>query len=123
MARPTSGSAAVLRECQPHAARPGAEPVWAELLRYAALPATTRTTDGMTTATALLNVGGPHPGTGPPGRGGGVMTEPEDVEGDLPELDCTDDPRSGAVAWALLAVGVAVVAGILLAVMWAAGAW
>jgi hypothetical protein len=51
------------------------------------------------------------------------MTEPEHVASDLPELDRTDDPRGGAVAWALLAVGVVLVAGILLAVMWVAGAW
>jgi len=47
----------------------------------------------------------------------------EHVESALPELDRTDDPRGGAVAWALLAVGGTLVAGILLAVMWAAGAW
>jgi hypothetical protein len=40
----------------------------------------------------------------------------------LPELDRADDPRGKAVAWALLAVGMALVTGILLAVMWAAGA-
>lgn len=51
------------------------------------------------------------------------MIEPEHVASDLPELDRTDDPRGGAVAWALLAVGVALIAGILLAVMWVAGAW
>ncbi len=51
------------------------------------------------------------------------MIEREHVDSDLPELDRTDDPRGGAVAWALLAVGVALVAGILLATMWAAGAW
>jgi hypothetical protein len=51
------------------------------------------------------------------------MIDPEHVASDLPELDRTDDPRGGAVAWALLAVGVALVVGILLAVMWVAGAW
>ncbi|MDT7711783.1 MAG: hypothetical protein QOG46_472 [Pseudonocardiales bacterium] len=51
------------------------------------------------------------------------MIEPEHIESCLPELDRTDDPRGGAVAWALLAVGVVVVAGIVLAVMWAIGAW
>lgn len=35
----------------------------------------------------------------------------------LPELDRADDPRGGAVAWALLAVGIVAVAGIILAVM------
>jgi len=52
-----------------------------------------------------------------------MMVEQEYVKSDLPELDRTDDPEGGAVAWALLAVGGALVAGILLAVMWAAGAW
>jgi cytochrome c-type biogenesis protein CcmH/NrfG len=51
-------------------------------------------------------------------------SEPEHVESTLPELDRTDDPRGvGAVAWALLAVGVVLVVGVLLAAMWAAGAW
>ncbi len=45
------------------------------------------------------------------------MIKPEHIEFDLPQLDRTDDPRGGAVAWALLAVGVAVVASILLAVL------
>lgn len=44
------------------------------------------------------------------------MTEPEHVEVALPELDGTDDPRGGAVAWALLVVGLALIVGILLAV-------
>lgn len=47
------------------------------------------------------------------------MIEPEHIEFDLPRLDRRDDPRGGAVAWALLAVGVALVAGTLLAVIWA----
>ncbi|MDQ3762007.1 MAG: hypothetical protein M3460_10015 [Actinomycetota bacterium] len=51
------------------------------------------------------------------------MSEPDHVESDLPELDRTDDPRGGAVAWALLAVGLVLVAGIVLAVMWLAGIW
>lgn len=51
------------------------------------------------------------------------MIEPEHLASDLPELDRTDDPRGGAVAWALLAVGVALVVGIFLAVMWVVGAW
>lgn len=50
------------------------------------------------------------------------MIESERVESALPELDRTDDPRGGAVAWALLAVSGVLVAGILLAVMWAASA-
>jgi hypothetical protein len=52
-----------------------------------------------------------------------VVSEPEHVASDLPELDRTNDPQGGAVAWALLAVGVALIAGIILAVMWVAGAW
>jgi hypothetical protein len=51
------------------------------------------------------------------------MIESEHVESTLPELDRTDDPRGGAVAWALLTVGVTLVGGMLLAVLWAAGAW
>ena len=45
------------------------------------------------------------------------MIEPEHIQVDLPQLDRRDDPRGGAVAWALLAVGVALVASILLAVI------
>jgi hypothetical protein len=52
-------------------------------------------------------------------RRGGVMTEPEHIEFDLPRMDCRDDPRGGAVAWALFAVGVALIAGTVLAVIWA----
>jgi hypothetical protein len=37
---------------------------------------------------------------------------------DLPELDRADDPRGGAVAWALLAVGAALIAGVIAAVIW-----
>lgn len=48
------------------------------------------------------------------------MIEPEHIEFDLPQLDRRDDPQGGAVAWALFAVGVALVAGTLLAVVWAA---
>jgi hypothetical protein len=47
------------------------------------------------------------------------MIEPEHIEVDLPRLDRSDDPRGGAVAWALLAVSVALVAGTLLVVIWA----
>ena len=36
------------------------------------------------------------------------------VSSDLPELDRADDPRGGAVAWALLAVGTVFAAGMLL---------
>lgn len=51
------------------------------------------------------------------------MIGPEPVEIHLPELDRTDDPRGGAAAWALLAVGVVLIVGIVLAVIWAAGVW
>jgi hypothetical protein len=50
------------------------------------------------------------------------MTEPEHVKADLPELDRTDDPRGGAVGWALLTVGVAVAVSIFLILKWATGA-
>jgi hypothetical protein len=55
------------------------------------------------------------------GRRGEVMIEAEHLESSLPELDHTNDPRGGAVVWALLAVSVAVVVGILLTVTWAPG--
>jgi hypothetical protein len=45
------------------------------------------------------------------------MIEPEHIEIDLPPLDRRDDPGGGAVAWALLVVGVALVAGALLVVI------
>jgi hypothetical protein len=47
------------------------------------------------------------------------MIEPQRIEFDLSRLDCSDDPRGGAVAWALVAVSVALVTGTLLAVIWA----
>jgi hypothetical protein len=47
------------------------------------------------------------------------MVEPEHTKFDLPPLDRRDDPRGGAVAWALLVGGLALVAGIFLAVIWA----
>ena len=47
---------------------------------------------------------------------------PEHVETALPVLDCVDDPRGAAVAWALVVVGVTLIAGIFLMVIWAAGA-
>lgn len=46
------------------------------------------------------------------------MAEPEHTDCDLPQLDRRDDPRGAAVAWALLAVGVALVAGTVLGVVW-----
>lgn len=47
------------------------------------------------------------------------MTEPEHIKFDLPRLDRSEDPRGGAAAWAVLAVGLALVAGTVLAVIWA----
>ncbi|MGH3816090.1 MAG: hypothetical protein ACRDUV_27190 [Pseudonocardiaceae bacterium] len=47
------------------------------------------------------------------------MIEPEHIEVDLSRLDRRGDPRGGAVAWALLAVGVALVTVTLLVVIWA----
>jgi hypothetical protein len=49
------------------------------------------------------------------------MTEHEHVYAALPKLDCMDDPRGGAVVWALLAVGVTLIASILLAATWVTG--
>jgi hypothetical protein len=54
------------------------------------------------------------------------MIEPEHLASNLPELDRTDDPRGGAAAWALLTVGMALIAGlagIFLAMMRVVGAW
>lgn len=47
------------------------------------------------------------------------MIEPEYTEFDLPRLDRKDDPRGGAVAWALLTAGAAMIIGTILAVIWA----
>jgi hypothetical protein len=49
------------------------------------------------------------------------MIDPEHIKFDLLHLDCRDDPRGGAVAWALLAVSAALVVGTILAVIWAMG--
>lgn len=46
------------------------------------------------------------------------MIGPEHIESRLPQLDRNDDPRGGAVAWALLAVGAALVAGTIVAAIW-----
>lgn len=45
------------------------------------------------------------------------MIEPERVEAGLSDLDRTDDPRGGAAAWALLAVGLVLLAAIIIAVI------
>jgi hypothetical protein len=50
-----------------------------------------------------------------------MMIEPEHIALDLPELDRTDDPRGGAVAWALLAVGAALLAGTMVVLIWVVG--
>lgn len=44
------------------------------------------------------------------------MIKSECPESRLPELDHTNDPRGGAIAWALLTVSVTVIVGILLTV-------
>jgi hypothetical protein len=46
------------------------------------------------------------------------MIDPKHVESDLPELVRTDDPWGGAVAWALLTVGVALIVVTIVAVIW-----
>jgi hypothetical protein len=48
-----------------------------------------------------------------------TVTGPAHIESNLPQLDRKDDPRGGAVAWALLAVGTAVLAGTILVMIWA----
>ena len=52
-----------------------------------------------------------------------VATRTGYLESSLPELYDTDDPRGGAVVWALLAVSMAVVVGILLLTTWTASVW
>lgn len=51
------------------------------------------------------------------------MIKRERLAPNLPGLDRTDDPRGGAVAWALLTVGATLIAGIVVTIMWATGAW
>jgi hypothetical protein len=51
------------------------------------------------------------------------MSDPEPATSTLPQLDRTDDPRGAAAGWALLVVGATLIAGILLIVKWAIGAW
>jgi hypothetical protein len=48
------------------------------------------------------------------------MTDPAQRKSTLPKLDQTDDPRGGAVAWALLVVGAVLIGGIVRTVKWAA---
>lgn len=47
-----------------------------------------------------------------------AMAEPRRISSELPQLDRTDDPRGGSVAWALLAVTTAVIAGIVVSLAW-----
>jgi hypothetical protein len=47
-----------------------------------------------------------------------VMVEPLRISSDLPQLDRTDDPRGGSVAWALLIVTTAMIAGVVLSLVW-----
>jgi hypothetical protein len=47
-----------------------------------------------------------------------MVIQPEHKEFDLPPLGYRDDPRGGAVAWALLALGISLVVGTLLAMIW-----
>jgi hypothetical protein len=46
------------------------------------------------------------------------MAKLERVSSELPELDRTDETRGAAAAWALLAVGVVLIGGIIAAVIW-----
>jgi hypothetical protein len=46
------------------------------------------------------------------------MIEPKHVSSELPDLDRTDDPRGGAVAWALLTVSALLLVGAALVVIW-----
>ncbi len=46
------------------------------------------------------------------------MTKPKYTEFELPRLDRRDDPRGGAIAWALLAVGVTLITSVLLTLTW-----
>jgi hypothetical protein len=51
------------------------------------------------------------------------MIESGCVWSDLPELDRTEDTPGGAAAWAGLAVGTALAAGVLAAATWVTGVW
>jgi hypothetical protein len=46
--------------------------------------------------------------------------EPQHIASGLPELDRTNDPRGGAVAWALLMVGAVSVLGTIVTII---GVW
>jgi hypothetical protein len=47
------------------------------------------------------------------------MIEPKPIETNLPQVDCKDDPSGAAVAWALLAMGTALIVSTILAAIWA----
>lgn len=51
------------------------------------------------------------------------MIESGNISSNLPELDRTGDPQGGAAAWALLTVGMVLVASIVLTAMWVARGW
>jgi hypothetical protein len=47
-----------------------------------------------------------------------VTAEPRRILSDLPQLDRTDDPRGGSVAWAVLIVITAMIAGVVMSLVW-----
>lgn len=47
-----------------------------------------------------------------------AMAEPRRLSADSPQLDRTDDPRGGAVAWAVLVVITVLIAGIVVSLVW-----
>jgi hypothetical protein len=46
------------------------------------------------------------------------VIEREHIKSDLPQLDRKDDPRGGAIAWAVLTVAAALTIGIILVMIW-----
>jgi hypothetical protein len=46
------------------------------------------------------------------------VIEPEHTKSDLPQLDRENDPRGGAIAWALLTVAAVLIIGIILVMIW-----
>lgn len=51
------------------------------------------------------------------------MIEPEHTECGLPALDCSEDPRGGAAAWALIVVGLVLLAALIAVGLWIFGVW
>jgi hypothetical protein len=47
-----------------------------------------------------------------------LMAEPGRVSTNMPELDRTNDPRGGAIIWALFVVAATLVAAIVVSVIW-----